>query len=419
MVCRHDLDAERAIIGGLLLGGQAPELEATDFVEFRHQQIFEATKSLIAREQIPDEVLIQSELKLRGVEIAGGWEYMQDLITTTPSTANMRHYAEIVKNHSNLRGMDKWVEDVAAATSQATEYTAIAEEVQTAAMGLAKPSADSVSMAVAMNDYFKQLATRGDKPQGLSWGSKALDRVMKPMKPGRLYTVCGRPAMGKTNVVLHIARSVLEKGGRVLLVSIEMGREEILDRLTAAVSGVTGDSFETGNFSSNASEKVTKACAKMAEWKLHISDKDIVSLPKITAEITAQQSQEKLDLVVVDYLQLIQSIGDNREQQIANVMRGMKVHARRTGVPIILVSQLNRNLENREDKRPQMSDLRESGTIEQDSDAILSVYRHGYYHPGDEDARNIVEITPIKQRQGGNTTAKLRWEPEFSRLVEL
>ena len=324
-----------------------------------------------------------------------------------------------MKNHSNLRGMDKWVEDVAAATSQATEYTAIAEEVQTAAMGLAKPSADSVSMAVAMNDYFKQLATRGDKPQGLSWGSKALDRVMKPMKPGRLYTVCGRPAMGKTNVVLHIARSVLEKGGRVLLVSIEMGREEILDRLTAAVSGVTGDSFETGNFSSNASEKVTKACAKMAEWKLHISDKDIVSLPKITAEITAQQSQEKLDLVVVDYLQLIQSIGDNREQQIANVMRGMKVHARRTGVPIILVSQLNRNLENREDKRPQMSDLRESGTIEQDSDAILSVYRHGYYHPGDEDARNIVEITPIKQRQGGNTTAKLRWEPEFSRLVEL
>jgi replicative DNA helicase len=268
-------------------------------------------------------------------------------------------------------------------------------------------------------EHIEALEQLGSDINGLSTGFVDLDQKLAGMQPANLVVVAGRPGMGKSAIALNIATNVAVKGESVAIFSLEMSKEEIVQRILSSVGQVDSKKLRNGQLGP-LWQRVVDAAGKMYKAPIFIDDSSMVTVTDIRAKCRRLKRKRGLALVVVDYLQLLQaSTRENRQQEISEITRNLKNLAKELEVPIIAVSQLNRSVESRENRRPRLSDLRESGAIEQDADVVIFVYRHEYYHPEDQEKKGIAELIIDKHRSGATGTVEMTFQPEFTRFANL
>ncbi|HDK45140.1 MAG TPA: replicative DNA helicase [Actinobacteria bacterium] len=264
------------------------------------------------------------------------------------------------------------------------------------------------------------MEARGTELTGLATGFRDLDRKLGGLQPANLVIVAARPAMGKSALAANIATNVALEGGTVAMFSLELSREEIVQRLLCSIGRVDSMKLRTGPLGPQLWQKVVHAASKMYQVPVYIDDSGQLTVTDIRAKSRRLKRAHGLDLVIVDYLQLMQgSNRENRQQEIAEISRSLKNLARELEVPVIAVSQLNRGLESREDKRPRLGDLRESGAIEQDSDLVMFIYRHEYYHPEAQETKGLAEVIVAKHRSGSTGKVDMTFLPEFTLFADL
>jgi len=269
-------------------------------------------------------------------------------------------------------------------------------------------------------ETIEEMEARGTELTGLATGFRDLDRKLGGLQPANLVIVAARPAMGKSALAANIATNVALEGGTVAMFSLEMSREEIVQRLLCSIGRVDSMKLRTGQLGPQLWQKVVHAASKMYQVPVYIDDSGQLTVTDIRAKSRRLKRAHGLDLVIVDYLQLMQgSNRENRQQEIAEISRSLKNLARELEVPVIAVSQLNRGLESREDKRPRLGDLRESGAIEQDSDLVMFIYRHEYYHPEAQETKGLAEVIVAKHRSGSTGKVDMTFLPEFTLFADL
>jgi replicative DNA helicase len=424
----HDIDAERAVLGSMMLDAKAVDegtsrLAATDFYDPRHQEAFRAICALTAGSRPIDEVTVAGV-----VEFKGKGEYLANLTETTPTTANAGHYMHVVREKAARRAIIQAAREAAELAMTSDETPATIADKAAASMAEAVASHNE-EVATPVKELLKaevkrlERAQKGDVDRGLETGFYDIDRRLGGMHAADLIIVAGRPAMGKSSLADAMARGCALKGARVLAFNLEMGKPAITQRMIAAEGRVDLNRIRFGQLRDSDWVKTFNAANRLHPLQYSIATKADLSILKLRADARRWKSQQGgLDLIVVDYLQLMTSDrkDGNREREVAEISRGLKALAIELQIPIIALSQLNRGLEQRKDKRPMLSDLRESGAVEQDADAVLFVYRDDYYHP-DTDDKGIAEIIFGKVRNGesGGEPARLRWVPESTRFENL
>jgi len=402
------------------------KLHADDFYQPAHQSIFEAITSLYNTNQAIDAVTVTEALRRSGdLDKVGGVSYLTRLVDLVPTAGNVDYYARIVEEHSvrrNLIRAGSVVGDVAFSVDQ--ELPAVLDKAEQTVLAVAERRTNQVMVPVGplfqpALEQLEMLESRGSEVIGLSTGFRDLDRKLGGLHPANLLIIAARPAMGKSSLATAIATNVAVAGGTVALFSLEMSKEEIVQRLLSAVGRVDSMKLRTGQLG-NSWQKVTSAAGKLYKAPIFIDDSPIVSVTDIRAKCRRLKRQHSLALVVVDYLQLMQGTArENRQQEIAEISRNLKNLARELAVPIVAVSQLNRSLESREDKRPRLADLRESGSLEQDADVVMFVYRHEYYHQDDIATKGKAEIIISKHRAGSTGTVEMTFMAEFTTFADI
>ncbi|MDH5493369.1 MAG: replicative DNA helicase, partial [Myxococcales bacterium] len=410
------LDAERAVLGGILLENGAlnvvlESLGLDDFYSDANGTIFESMTALFQRGQPIDHVTLREELvhrrKLQGV---GGDEYLLSLTNTIPTVANIQAHAQIVREKAVVRKLIAICHEVAA--TGYGDYGEVAEfldHAESSVFNIAKERARSPYehvKDVVMRAFteINEAVKRGEAITGLPTGFSRLDKMTAGMHPGDLIIVAGRPGMGKTAFALNVAlNACIHRKAPVAVFSLEMPKEQLVRRMLCSEARVDGSRLRTGQLSREDWPKLAAAAGQLSEMPLWIDDTPAISLLEIRAKARRLRSEHGLGLVVVDYLQLMRSgtRTDSREQEISEISRSLKALAKELSLPVIALSQLNRGVESRgvKDKRPQLSDLRESGAIEQDADTIWFIYRDEVYNR-DSDDRGVAEVIIGKQRSG-------------------
>ena len=398
----HSIDCEQAILGGLMLDGRAldriPFLKPAHFFRDAHRRIFEVVSELLERGQGADLVLVSEQLDKRGdLEKAGGPAYLATLSQNTPSAYNIVRYAEIVRDKAILRGLILQAQLVTEkALMPGVDPKELAEEAGAAFMSIELD--DAPSEMVPFGVAAVEAVEWADNPvKGLKTSYHELDAILTGLMPGDLIIVAGRPSMGKTALAINIAEHV----GRthpVAIFSLEMTRRKIATRSLRYHEAQLGRDG---------------AVDHLSNLKLFIDDTPSIGLGFMRLRLRRVKRQHGLSLVVVDYLQLVHAKGENRTQEISAVSRGLKAIAKEFDVPVIAIAQLNRGADARADRRPVLSDLRESGQIEQDADVIAFVYREEYYQP-DTTWKGIAEVLVRKNRDGATDTAYLGFTPEYT-----
>jgi replicative DNA helicase len=428
------IQAEQAVLGGLMLDNLtwdsvADKISESDFYRKGHQLIFRAIAGL-SGEQVPfDVVTISDALKAAGdLETVGGLAYLGMLARDTPSAANIVSYANIVRDRSVLRQLihagtiisDSAFNTEGRATDELLEQAEsevfkIAEQRQRGQSGFIgiKPL---LARAV---DKIEQLFEQEGHITGAATGFTDLDDLTSGLQPSDLIIVAGRPSMGKTTIAMNMAENIAIKGGKpVAIFSMEMPGDALAMRMMSSLGRIDQHKVRTGKLEDHEWPRLTSAISILGETKMFIDDTPALTTTEVRARarrLTREHGQ--LGLIVLDYLQLMQSpsSGDNRVQQISDISRGLKALAKELDVPVVALSQLNRNLESRPNKRPMMSDLRESGAIEQDADLIIFVYRDEVYNEDSPD-KGIAEIIIGKQRNGPLGTVRLTFLGQYTRF---
>ncbi|HEC15735.1 MAG TPA: replicative DNA helicase [Sedimenticola sp.] len=428
----HSIQAEQSVLGGLLLDNCAWDdiadlLSEADFFRRDHRLIFQAIGTLIDRGDPCDVVTLAEWLESQQqAEEAGGLAYVGTLAKDTPSAANIRAYAQIVRDKAverrlfetagRLGEIARGPGDTADKLDQAQAMTtALIEQGQRKGSGLQAARA----ILPRLIDALDERLARGGAILGLSTGWPALDKLTAGLHPGDLVVVAGRPSMGKTTFAMNIAEhAALKDKIPVAVFSLEMTADQLLERQTAAIARIGFQHLRRADLDDSQWSAVTRATSRLAEAPLFIDDTADLTVTDLRARARRLRREHGLGLVVVDYLQLMRGQGDNRTLEITRISQGLKALAKELSVPVIALSQLNRSLEQRTDRRPRMSDLRESGAIEQDADLILFIYRDEVY---DEDSprRGIAEIIIGKQRNGPTGTVHLAFLGEFLRFENL
>jgi replicative DNA helicase len=269
-------------------------------------------------------------------------------------------------------------------------------------------------------EHIETLEANGSDITGLATGFRDLDKMLAGLQPANLVVIAARPSMGKSALTLNIATNAAVLGKVIALFSLEMAKEEVVQRILCSVGRVDSGKLRSGQLGAQNWDRVVAAAGRMYKAPIFIDDSSVVTVTDIRAKCRRLQRARGLDLVVVDYLQLMQgSNRENRQQEIAEISRGLKNLASELRVPIIAVSQLNRSVEQREDRRPRLSDLRESGALEQDSDVVMFIYRHEYYHPDDLDKKGMAEVIIAKHRAGATGSVDMTFLPDFTRFADL
>lgn len=427
----HSREAEESVIGAVLLSEDAvnevmDRLHPEDFYVPAHQAIFESMRELFDANQPIDAVTVSESLR-RGGELdkVGGIPYLTRLVDIVPSTSNVVYYAGIVEEHAKRRELIRagsLVTDVAFDIDD--EIAQVLDRAEQAVLSVAERRSTQALLEIgplfnSVLEHVELLEQRGTELTGLATGFVDLDRKLAGLQPANLVVVAARPAMGKSSFALNVATNVASQGDPVAVFSLEMSKEEIVQRILSSVGRVDSMKLRSGQLGP-LWQRVVDAAGKMYKAPIYIDDSPVVTVTDIRAKCRRLKRKKGLSMVVVDYLQLMQaSTRENRQQEISEITRNMKNLARELGVPIIAVSQLNRSLEAREDKRPRLSDLRESGSIEQDADVVMFIYRHEYYHPEDQDKRGIAEVIVAKHRAGSTGPVELTFQPEFTRFANL
>ena len=431
----NSLEAEQSLIGSMIMDRDAIMTASELLVkeDFYHQQyglLFEAMVELFNNREPVDLITLQNKLKEMNVppEISS-LEYVGDLVNAVPTSANAKYYAEIVKDKSMLRKMIRTTEDIANDCYQGTESTEVLLEqtekkifdlVQNRSGGDYVPIKQVVLNAL---DKIEKASKTQGTVTGIATGFLDLDYKTAGLQPSDLILVAARPSMGKTAFVLNIAQYVAFHSDLCTAIfSLEMSKEQLVNRLFSLESRVDAQKLRTGNLSDADWEKLIEGAGTIGKSKLIIDDTPGISISEMRSKCRKYKLEHDLKLIIIDYLQLMSGSGgrasDSRQQEISDISRSLKALARELHVPVIALSQLSRAVEQRPDHRPMLSDLRESGAIEQDADVVMFIYRDDYYNKDTED-KGIAEIIIAKQRNGPIGTVNLVWLPEFTKFANM
>ena len=433
----QSVEAEQAVLGGLMLAPEAFDriadmLVDKDFYRRDHQLIFRAIRELAERNRPFDAVTLGEWFESQGLaeQVAGG-AYLIELASTTPSAANIRAYAEIVRDKAVMRQLIDVGTEIVNDGFQpdgrdSGEILAKAEQqVFAIAEAGARGRTDFTAINKAMAEAFDVLQTRfanGDGITGLPTGYEAFDQMTSGLQPTDLLILAARPAMGKTTFALNIAEyAALKSKKAVAVFSMEMSASQLALRLISSNGRINATRLRTGQLEDEDWSRVTAAIRMLKESKIFIDDTPGLSPDVLRAKARRLKREYDLGLVVIDYLQLMQVPGnnENRATEISEISRSLKGLAKELNVPVIALSQLNRSLESRTDKRPVMADLRESGAIEQDADMIIFIYRDEYYNKENSPDKGLAEIIIGKHRSGPTGSFKLRFFGEYTRFDNL
>ena len=403
----HSIEAEQAVLGGLLLENGAwdriaDQVAESDFYRQEHRMLLRAITQLIAEGKPADVVTVAELLQSLGeLEAVGGLPYLVSLTSNTPSAANIRRYAEIVREKSIVRGLYEVamrMEEACLGQGIAAPEK-IAQEADIAmARLLDRQGGEPVRIHDAVRGALREIderRERGGKLAGLSTGFENIDWITGGLEPGQMVILAARPSVGKTALALNIADHVAGAGIPVLFITLEMSVQEIAMRLMASRSGVPMSDMRSGNASHDGWRRMASVCGDTASTPLFIDDRPGITVAYARAKARKIQRQHGLGLIVVDYLQLMKGPGENRTQEVGGISRGLKGLAKELRVPVIALAQINRAVESRTDKRPQMSDLRESGDIEADADVIMMMHRNDGI-----EWQDIISLAVRKNRNG-------------------
>ncbi|GEK35595.1 replicative DNA helicase [Kurthia sibirica] len=432
----HNQEAEQSVLGAIFLEPQAlisasETLLPDDFYQAAHRLIFEAMLRLSDYGKAIDVLMVTEELSNRNeLEDVGGVSYMTELANAVPTAANVSYYAQIVAQKALLRRLihtaTKIVED---SFTREDEVAELLNEAERKIMEVANRSNSGdfkhvKDVLVQTYENVEKLQSRKGDITGIPTGFRDLDRLTAGFQRGDLIIVAARPSVGKTAFALNVAQAVgTQTTENVAIFSLEMGAEQLVMRMLCAEGNIDAQVLRTGALTNEDWRKLTMAMGSLSRAGIYIDDAPGVRVNEIRAKCRRLKQESGLGMILIDYLQLIQggssgSNGQNRQQEVSEISRSLKALARELEVPVIALSQLSRGVEQRQDKRPMMSDLRESGSIEQDADIVAFLYREDYYDKETEDA-NTIEIIVAKQRNGPTDTVKLAFKKEFNKFVSV
>lgn len=429
----QNLEAEASLLGALLIDSDAivkiaDTVGHDDFYDERHRHIFTAVKNLYDK-HIPIDVLtLADELRNNGLlDTVGGPSYLTELTNFVPSAAHVMQYAEIVAGKALRRKLIKASQDINNFSYDESEnLQALIEQAESRLFEVSQKhiKQDIVSLETVLDESFERLdELHKDKGtiRGVPTGYKDLDNILAGLQKSDLIILAARPSMGKTAMVLNLAHNVAVGAGQpVLIFSLEMGKEQLVDRMLARESGVNAWALRTGNLTDADFEKIGHAMGTLSEAPVYIDDTPGITVSDMRTKARREAHKRPLGLIIVDYLQLMSGGSKfggegNRVQEISEISRGLKGIARELNVPVLALSQLSRSVESRSPQIPQLADLRESGSIEQDADVVAFLYREEYYNP-ESDRKNVMDVLIKKHRNGPTDNIELYFDREKQRI---
>ena len=430
----HSVEAEQSVIGSMLMGREAimtasEILTSEDFYQHQYGIVFDAMVELFNEGKAVDVITLQNRLREKDVppEISG-MEFVRDLLNAVPTSANVRYYATIVSEKAMLRRLIRLSEEIendCYLNKEPVGDILDASEKKLFQLFQQRNSGDMMPIRQVVMETLENIEkasrTRGSVT-GLATGFTDLDYKTSGFQDSDLILVAARPSMGKTAFVLNIAEYMAFRQNRsVAIFSLEMSRNQLMNRLFAMESRVNSQSLRTGNLKDEDWGKLIESAGVIGDSNLIIDDTPGISVRELRSKCRKYKLEHGLDIVMIDYLQLMSGGGrntDSRQQEISDISRSLKALARELNVPVVALSQLSRAVESRTDHRPMLSDLRESGAIEQDADVVMFIYRDDYYHK-DSDMKGVAEIIIAKQRNGPIGTVNLAWLPDYTKFMNL
>jgi replicative DNA helicase len=433
----HNLEAERSVLGAILLHNDAFNLaaeviDAADFYRDAHRRIFDKMVKLVERGGAIDLITLKEELGRSGdLDEVGGPAYITALVDGVPRSMNIEHYARIIKEKSTLRNLIFSANKILATAYEAEEDAdVILDQAEHAIFAIAddKVRDGFVSLrALAQSslDTIEKLHARKELVTGVPTGFSDLDEMTSGLQPSDLIIIAARPSMGKTSLVLNIAQHVGTRTAKTVgLFSLEMSKEQLFLRMLTAEARIDAQRMRRGFLGEHDWGRLSQAIGTLSEAKIFIDDSPSIGVLEMRAKCRRLAAEHNLDLVIIDYIQLMQGRGrfENRTLELASISRSMKGLAKELNVPIVVLSQLSRAPESRADHRPQLSDLRESGALEQDADVVIFIYREDLYADKNQPAaenEGVAELIIGKQRNGPTGVVKLAFIREFTRFENL
>jgi replicative DNA helicase len=432
----QNTDAEASLLGAVLIDSDAivkiaDHVAASDFYDERHQRIYEAITQLYEKHSPIDVLTLSDQLKNSGfLDFVGGGAYLTELTNYVPTAAHVEKYADIVAQKALRRRLIKASQEITGlGYDESKNLQELIEEAESHLFEISQRhvSQDIASLETILTESFDRLdelhRDKG-KIRGIPTGYKDLDSILAGLQRSDLFVLAARPSMGKTALALNFAHNIaLQTELPVLIFSLEMSKEQLVDRMLAMESGVDAWALRTGNLSDSDFEKISHAMGTLSEAQIYIDDSPGITVSELRTKARREAHQRPLGLIIVDYLQLMSGGGryggdGNRVQEISEISRGLKGVARELNLPVLALSQLSRSVESRSPQIPQLADLRESGSIEQDADVVAFMYREEYYNPQTE-RKNITDILIKKHRNGPTGGAELYFDREKQRFRSL
>ncbi|MBR4394689.1 MAG: replicative DNA helicase [Oscillospiraceae bacterium] len=426
--------AEQAVIGSMLIDPSCipavlEKLRTDEFYVKLNRDIFETIYTMFSFGQTIDPVTVLDQMKVRGVYQDNCEQYLAEVMRMTPTAANVLEYGSIVRDRALMRRLGETADDinamVYAGSGEADEALEAAErKIYALRQGRSIGGLTKISSVMqSVFDHLTEAASSGSRFPGISTGLPDLDRMILGLNKAELVLVAARPGMGKTSIALNIALyAAMNLGKTVAIFSLEMSREQLVMRMLSRAALVPSQNLMTGQLTEQQWRDVSEAAQALSGTNILIDDNPTLTVADMNAQCRRVQN---LDLILIDYLQLMQSAGsghswsnESRTQAVSDISRMMKIMAKELNIPVMCLSQLSRANEARQDKRPLLSDLRESGAIEQDADVVIGLYRDGYYNKESENP-NLAEAIVLKNRKGATGTVELNWLPEYTSFTSV
>ena len=431
----QNIEAEKAVLGAMLIKKEAiievqEILDPEDFYREAHKVAYKAMQKLTDNEEAVDIVTLTEELRKEGhLERVGGVRFVTDIANTVPTAANIFYHAKIVKEKAELRHLIDAATAIAAAAYEDTDdVTNIMDEAEKRILAVAagqNTNGFEPMKAILLRTFerINNLYESKGNITGISTGFKDLDYITSGLQSSDLVLVAARPSMGKTAFTLNMASYIgLHNLGTVAFFSLEMSKEQLMQRMLCSEGGIDAQRLRTGQLEDDEWTRLVETSNRLNNAPIYIEDTAGITVMEMRSKARRLKAEHGLSVIFIDYLQLMQGRGsknsDNRNQEISDISRSLKALARELDVPVIALSQLNRSVESRQVKRPMLSDLRESGSLEQDADIVMFLYREDYYDK-DTEAKNITEVIIAKHRNGPVDTVKLYFQKEFTKFRDL
>ena len=433
MVPPHNIEAEQAVLGCMLLDSDVIPtvtelIRSSDFYREDHREICEAIIDIVEKAGPVDIITVAEQLQQRGtLEKVGGIDYLASITSAVPTTANARHYAKIVEEKSLLRKLIKASQEIAGMSYEgAEEAEFVLDKAEKTIFDIIERRSTQgfthiKDVLLETFNRLEELYNSKSPITGVPTGFTDLDMKTAGLQNSDLILIAARPGMGKTAMALNIAQyAAVQKHVPVALFNLEMSKDQLVNRMLCSEVMVDSHKMRTGKLDDEDWKKIAKALGPLSEAPIYIDDTPGLTVMDIRAKCRRLKLEKKLGLVVIDYLQLMRGRGktENRQQEVSEISRSLKILAKELNVPVVTMSQLSRGPESRTDHRPMLSDLRESGAIEQDADIVMFLYRDDYYNP-DSDKKNIAEVIVAKHRNGSTGTVYLKWFDKYTKFANL